>query len=87
MGGSYPDSGCRMTWTVVSLTAFTYYAFYAATTEREEKELLDCFSRDGIKEPLSEDDPMIDDSDTYDISYHWKLLFYAHIGLSVLTII
>lgn len=55
MGGSYIDSSCRLVWTAVSLTAFSYYAFYAATTYREDNGLLDCYTMGDLEKPISKD--------------------------------
>lgn len=85
MGGSYCDSAFRLTLTALSLTTFSFFAFHLGTEFRKEKGLIDCITADTQDQPVVGD--LVADSETLNVSKHWLLLYYVHIGAGVYTIL
>ena len=84
MGGSYCDSACRLVLTAVSLTTFSFFAFHMGTQFRKDNGLLECSVVSGQDQPLN--GGFVEESDAFNVSKHWLLLYYVHIGAGVYTI-
>ena len=85
MGGSYFDSTCRLLLVTISLTTFSFFAFHIATQFRAEKGLLDCLIKGGQDLPIASS--VVTDKDIFNVSKNWLLLYYAHLGAGVFTVV
>ena len=84
MGGSYIDSACRLFCTIIAMIVFAYFAFYRATTYRDEHGLLDCFS-------VGTEDVPIDKSGyrgkVQNTSENFRVLFYLHFAGAIYNVV
>ena len=84
MGGSYLDSACRTVCAFITLIAFCFFAFYRSDEYRIENGLTVCYTMLTLEYPVY---PLVEKSETFNVSEHWQWLFYAHIVAGGYTII
>lgn len=80
MGGSYCDSACRLSCTLVSLSCFCIIAFYYATDYRAIEGLPDCYSIMSQDVPVSPSAYRNLERQAVNVSRNWMILYYFRIG-------